>query len=416
VNSEITSVNSKLYNMTETIAGLFGGCAGVLVGHPFDTVKVKLQTQDFRNPRYSGTLDCFRRTVRTDGVRGLYRGMASPMAGVGGINAIVFGVQAKCNRLFRDPDALRSHFLAGSAAGLTQSFVCSPLELSKTRLQLQAERGGPLRYKGALHCFAEILKAEGPRGVARGQLCTIFREVPAFGTYFVSFEVAARAVSGCKTSTDAGSGAILLAGGLAGMSSWLISYPVDVVKSRIQCDGAFGPTKYSGIVDCIRKSKQEEGLRVFTRGLNSAMIRAFPTNAATFYVVSYTTKFLNSFENGLDDSNNSEVIKKMLQTKEVILSEANTMRTSFEHRHTSGLPKLQFEKPKVLPNVLTVSEADWHQRDALFCNGEEQDVDTYQAFMRMLRDVKSSIEEKTLTFASELVSARFKHHLLSTVI
>jgi len=384
----------------------------VLVGHPFDTVKVKLQTQDFRNPRYTGTFDCFRKTIQADGVRGLYRGMASPMAGVGGINAIVFGVQGHCNRLFRNPDALSSHFLAGSAAGLTQSFVCSPLELTKTRLQLQAERGGPLRYKGALHCLREILRAEGPRGVARGQLCTIFRETPAFGTYFVSFEVAARAFSGCSTSDGAGSGAILMAGGIAGMSSWLVSYPVDVVKSRIQSDGAFGPTKYTGIVDCVRQSVREEGPRVFSRGLTSTMIRAFPTNAATFYVVSYTTKLLTGLQNNQDDAQNSELIQKILQTKEQVLSGVNTIRTSYDHPHSSALPKLKIEKAVSLPNLLTVSDEEWHKQDNPFCEGEGLDIDTYQAFIRML----SSIEKKTLSFASELVSARFKHQQLSTVI
>jgi len=398
--------------MTETISGLFGGCAGVLVGHPFDTVKVKLQTQDFRKPLYGGTLDCFRKTVQTDGVRGLYRGMASPMAGVGGINAIVFGVQGHCNRLFKNPDALSSHFLAGSAAGLTQSFVCSPLELTKTRLQLQADRGGPLRYRGAIHCLKEILKAEGPRGVARGLLCTILRETPAFGTYFVSFEMAARAVSGCRTSDEAGSGAILLAGGIAGMSSWLVSYPVDVVKSRIQSDGAFGPTKYSGILDCVRQSLKEEGPRVFSRGLSSAMIRAFPTNAATFYVVSYTTKLMMSFENKQDDAHNSELIQKILQTKDQVLSGANTIRTSYDHSHRSALPKLKFEKAVPLPNLLTISDEEWHKQDTPFCEGEGLDIDTYQAFISML----SNIEKKTLSFASELVSARFKHQQLSTVI
>lgn len=111
-------------------AGCLGGCAGVIVGYPFDTVKVHLQTQDYRNPLYKGTLDCFRKIIAKESVRGLYRGMSSPMAGVAAVNAIVFGVYGNVQRRTANPDSLYSHFLAGNAAGLAQSFICSPMELN----------------------------------------------------------------------------------------------------------------------------------------------------------------------------------------------------------------------------------------------------------------------------------------------
>lgn len=67
------------------------GCAGLLVGHPFDTVKVCLQTQDFRNPLYRGTFDCLKKIIQKDSVGGLYRGISSPLASISVLNAIVFG-------------------------------------------------------------------------------------------------------------------------------------------------------------------------------------------------------------------------------------------------------------------------------------------------------------------------------------
>lgn len=53
----------------------------MIVGHPFDTVKVNLQTQDPKNLKYKGTFDCFKSIIAKESVRGLYKGMASPMAG-----------------------------------------------------------------------------------------------------------------------------------------------------------------------------------------------------------------------------------------------------------------------------------------------------------------------------------------------
>ena len=72
-------------------------------------------------------------------VRGLFKGMSSPMASVAVINAMIFGVYGNVQRRLKEPESLRSHALAGSIAGLVQSFVCSPMELVKTRIQIQEQ-------------------------------------------------------------------------------------------------------------------------------------------------------------------------------------------------------------------------------------------------------------------------------------
>ena len=78
--------------------------------------------------------------------------MSSPMAGVAVVNAIVFGVYGNLQRQLNNSEALSSHFLAGAAAGFVQSFVCSPMELVKTRLQVQRNNA----YTGPLNCFIQV--------------------------------------------------------------------------------------------------------------------------------------------------------------------------------------------------------------------------------------------------------------------
>lgn len=141
-----------------------------------DTVKVHLQTQSHVNPVYRGTFDCLKKIIIKDSVRGLYRGMSSPMGGVAVVNAIIFGVYGNVQRRTQHPDSIYSHFIAGSAAGFVQSIICSPMELVKTRLQLQS--ANTVKYKGPIDCLNSIWKTSGVRGVFSGLGITVIRDVP----------------------------------------------------------------------------------------------------------------------------------------------------------------------------------------------------------------------------------------------
>lgn len=263
------------------------GAAGVLVGHPFDTVKVHLQTQNQKNPLYSGTFNCFKSIIGKDSFAGLYRGISSPMGGVALVNAIIFGVYGNIQRRSSDPDSMQSHFLAGSAAGLAQSFVCSPMELIKTRLQLQSQNTKNKQFTGALHCLGHIFKTEGVRGVYRGIGITCLRDLPGFSSYFVSYEMLIR------VNPNPGNFYLFMAGGIAGVISWILTVPMDVIKSRLQADGMGDKHRYTGIRDCLTQSYKEEGLAFLTRGMCSTLLRAFFINAACFFVVSWTLKLFD---------------------------------------------------------------------------------------------------------------------------
>ena len=66
----------------EVVSGTAGGLAVCFVGHPFDTLKVRLQTQPPPpHHLYSGLWDCVTKTVKWEGVGGLYKGVASPALG-----------------------------------------------------------------------------------------------------------------------------------------------------------------------------------------------------------------------------------------------------------------------------------------------------------------------------------------------
>lgn len=213
------------------------------------------------------------------------------MGGIAFVNAIVFGVYGNVQRRTTDPNSLLSHFYAGAAAGFAQSIVCAPMELAKTRLQLQSNSmGAGVKFKGPIECLLYVKKVDGFRGIFRGLTITAVRDVPGFSSYFVFYELLTR-----HSTNPNNAFYILMAGGLAGSLSWVFTVPIDVIKSRLQADGMNdGRRQYNNVYDCIRKSYKSEGLSFLSRGLTSTLIRAFPMNAACFYVVSW---FMKTFGN-----------------------------------------------------------------------------------------------------------------------
>jgi len=184
------------------------------------------------------------------------------------------------------------------------------MELAKTRIQLQGQ-GHPYRAhwlivnhhaevdiyhyvrRSPYDCLKKIWNLEGGRGVLRGFGITVLRDCPSYGIYFGVYMGAIErfSPSGSHNLTTA---QILIAGGVAGVSSWLFTYPIDVIKSRIQADGV-DPSrpKYTGIADCFRKTYAEHGWKSLTKGLGIAVVRAFVHNAVTFFVFEWMSRLCN---------------------------------------------------------------------------------------------------------------------------
>lgn len=271
-------------------AGSIGGISGVIVGHPFDTVKVRLQTQP--PSTYSGMIHCFSKIIRQESVFGLYKGLLPPLAGFSAMNAIVFGVQGMTYR--RLEPGRKSLFVSGAIAGLVQSFGVCPLELVKTQMQVQGQgikykhviRHTPdemLKYTGSLDCIKKIYKTGGLRACYRGMIPTLAREGPSVGVYIAFYhELCSHFAKSHETVHHLSILHLLVAGGVSGSASWVITYPIDVVKSRYQADIN---GHYNGILDCIRKTYISEGYAGFFRGITTTVVRAFPVNAATLATV-----------------------------------------------------------------------------------------------------------------------------------
>ncbi|XP_076868089.1 solute carrier family 25 member 45 isoform X2 [Brachyhypopomus gauderio] len=282
----------------EFIAGWISGAVGLAVGHPMDTVKVRLQTQS----TYKGIFDCVIRTFRHEGCYGFYKGMAFPVLTVAISNSLAFGSYSnamdyltqsqRSERIQGNKAPLSTIYLAGCFSGLSQVLVAAPVDLVKVRLQNLTE-GRPERYRakyrGPMHCLAVIVREDGLRGMFRGAGALILRDVPCFGLYFLPYEFTCRLLT--EEGKEPSTSAVLVAGGIAGVITWGCATPMDVMKARLQMSGA-GGRAYKGIVHCITTSVREEGVQVFFKGLLLNSLRAFPVNAITFLIYEMLIKHM----------------------------------------------------------------------------------------------------------------------------
>ncbi|ETW03752.1 hypothetical protein, variant [Aphanomyces invadans] len=259
-------------------AGCLGGVMGIIVGQPFDTIKVRLQTH---GSHYASPWHCARHTLQYEGVRGLFKGLVSPLVGSVPINAVVFGVHGSTLPILdkTDTPSLSSIYYAGSIAGFVQSFIVAPTDLVKCQLQVQDgfQRGGQRAFAGPIECIRHITAKHGARGMFQATLR----------------HLQSQRANGLKSNPTQDAASMLFAGGCAGVVSWAIIYPLDVVKSVIQSLPTTAPKSDLSLPRQAKLLYSVHGLRIFTKGLGTTMLRAFPVNAVTFYVYEMTMAALS---------------------------------------------------------------------------------------------------------------------------
>ncbi|KZV76954.1 mitochondrial carrier [Peniophora sp. CONT] len=292
------AANSATENVKSFISGGFGGVAAVLVGHPFDLTKTRLQTA--APGTYKGAVDVVKQAVARDGAFGLYRGVVPPLLGVTPIFALSFWAYDASKALVyaltpnRKEASLSTAELAaaGFMSAVPTTLVTAPVERAKVLLQVDGQ-AGKAKYKGVIDVIGHLYREGGIKSIYRGSVATVARDGPGSAAYFAAYEVTKKYLTPAGASpNDLHLGSIIMAGGTAGVAMWAIAIPPDVLKSRLQS----APTgTYSGIMDCARKTIAVDGVKALWKGFGPAMARAFPANAATFLGVEASRKLLDGF-------------------------------------------------------------------------------------------------------------------------
>jgi solute carrier family 25 carnitine/acylcarnitine transporter 20/29 len=119
---------------------------------------------------------------------------------------------------------------AGFFSAIPQTLVAAPVERAKVVLQVQGQGASSgKQYNGVLDVVRGLYKEGGIRSIFRGTFATLARDGPGSAAYFAAYEVAKKALTPKgKEPGDLNLGAIIVAGGTAGVAMWSIAIPPDV--------------------------------------------------------------------------------------------------------------------------------------------------------------------------------------------
>ncbi|KAF2108334.1 mitochondrial carrier domain-containing protein [Lophiotrema nucula] len=295
----VVATKSSLQSLRALVAGGVGGICAVVVGHPFDLVKVRLQTAE--KGVYSGAMDVVRKTIAREGLaRGLYAGVSAPLVGVTPMFAVSFwgydvGKQlvSSFSKVENGQYSVAQISAAGFFSAIPMTLITAPFERVKVLLQIQGQKqlapGEKPRYAGGVDVVRQLYKEGGIRSVFRGSAMTLARDGPGSAAYFATYEIVKRKLTPKDPVTgqpgQLSLSAVMVAGGAAGIAMWIPVFPIDTIKSRLQ--SAEGRPTIGGTIRGIHASG---GFKAFFPGIGPAMARAVPANAATFLGVELAQK------------------------------------------------------------------------------------------------------------------------------
>ncbi|CAA7025403.1 unnamed protein product [Microthlaspi erraticum] len=193
--------------LLDLVAGSFAGGTAVLFTYPLDLVRTKLAYQVVGSTKaqaksiipleqivYRGITDCFSKTYRESGFRGLYRGVAPSLYGIFPYAGLKFYFYEEMKRHVpaEHKNDISLKLVCGSVAGLLGQTLTYPLDV--VRRQMQVERlyaavKEEARAKGTMHTLFKIAREEGWKQLFSGLSINYLKVVPSVAIGFTVYDV-----------------------------------------------------------------------------------------------------------------------------------------------------------------------------------------------------------------------------------
>ena len=289
-----------------------GSCVAETATCPIDVVKVRMQLQGELGAarQYSSVANAVPTIVRSEGARGLFKGLQPALLRQATYGSIRMGIYEPIKAAFnglavdhaghdpRRPPPLWSKAAAGMSAGALSSALCTPTDVVKVRMQADgigrsaSDPGFKPRYRNVFHAFRAIFGAEGLRGLYSGVAPTVQRAAVVAAVELATYDECKQLLvprTGDGVATHFGASL------MAGFMATLASSPCDVVKSRVMnqpvCADTGRGLRYASTWDCLRQSVRAEGVASLWKGFWPNFGRIGPHCIILFMTVEQLRKF-----------------------------------------------------------------------------------------------------------------------------
>jgi solute carrier family 25 protein 16 len=322
------------------LAGGIAGCAAKTVVGPLDRVKILFQASSPQFAKYTGSwfgvITAVKDIYRQDGTRGLFRGHSATLLRIfpyAGIKFLAYEqIRALVIRDSGQETPLR-RFISGSLAGTTSVFFTYPLEVIRVRLAFETKKDSRSTLASICRKIYNERPSQNPRASSSGQTvtsatntaasptiikqmtpssglvnfyrgftATLWGMLPYAGSSFLTHDTASdlmrhpRIAQYTTIPGTQGSGkdpnkpaqlkywAELGTGGFAGFVSQTVSYPLEVIRRRMQVGGVVGDGHRLRMAEVATRIWSEAGWRGFFVGLGIGYVKVIPMVATSFFV------------------------------------------------------------------------------------------------------------------------------------
>uniref|UniRef100_A0A672ZXX1 Solute carrier family 25 member 23b n=1 Tax=Sphaeramia orbicularis TaxID=375764 RepID=A0A672ZXX1_9TELE len=267
----------------QLVAGAMAGAVSRTGTAPLDRLKVFLQVHG-SSSRGINLWSGLRGMVQEGGVFSLWRGNGINVLKIAPESAIKFMAyeQVSAGGSLR----VQERFIAGSLAGATAQTIIYPMEVLKTRLTLRKTG----QYSGMADCARQILKAEGVRAFYRGYLPNTLGIIPYAGIDLAVYETLKNAwlQRYCVASADPGVLVLLACGTISSTCGQLASYPLALIRTRMQAQGIPKLT----MVGQFKYIISHEGVPGLYRGITPNFLKVIPAVSISYVVYEHMKKVL----------------------------------------------------------------------------------------------------------------------------
>ncbi|CAD6234089.1 GSCOCG00007541001-RA-CDS [Cotesia congregata] len=268
------------------VAGISGGVVSTLMLHPLDLIKIRFAVNDGLTktaPQYTGLRNALTEIVKSDGVRGLYRGVTPNVLGSGSSWGLYFFFYNNIKTWLQKGNSKKPlgpslQMLAAAEAGILTLLITNPIWVVKTRLCLQYSTDVQLaeskRYSGMMDALRKIYRTEGIRGLYKGFVPGVFG-VSHGAIQFMTYEEMKNKYNiyrNMPIDSKLGNMEYIVFAAISKFIAAATTYPYQVVRARLQDHHH----DYRGTWDCVQQTWRSERIRGFYKGLSPYLVHVTP--------------------------------------------------------------------------------------------------------------------------------------------